>query len=834
MSDAYRQFLEQKIRFDHASGFEIDSGCVNPKLKPHQRDIVCWAVRGGCRAIFASFGLGKTFMQIEIVRIMQPGTGLPGLIVLPLGVRQEFMRDGKTLGVNFKFIRTADEMTAGHNFYLTNYESIRDGKLDPNLFGVVSLDEASVLRGYGTKTYQTFLQLFDQVQYKFVATATPSPNRYKELIHYAGFLGILDTGQALTRWFKRDPSKAGNLTLHPHKEAEFWLWLNSWAAFIQKPSDLGYSDEGYELPRMTVHYHEVKASHDDAGEDRDGQKIMFRDAALGLKDAAREKRDTLPLRIEKMLEIVGNDPDSHYLLWHDLEDERRAIKKALPAAVEVYGSQDLDIREQNVIDFSDGKIQYLATKPELSGSGCNFQKHCHKAIFLGIGYKFNDFIQSIHRIYRFLQQYRCEIHIIYADTEYEILKTLQHKWTAHNLMVDRMSELIREHGLNSLSLAEPLKRTIGVERIEASGHGWRVANNDCVDETKRMETNSMGLIVTSIPFANHYEYTASYNDFGHTDDNDHFWRQMDFLTPELYRVLMPGRIAAIHVKDRILFGNVTKHGFPSCDMFHEETSLHFRKHGFVKIGMITVETDVVRENSQTYRLGWTEQCKDGSKMGVGCSEYIYLFRKPQTDQSRAYADLPVMKSKEEYTRGRWQVDAHGKWRSSGNRLLTPEELANLPEDIVSKVFTEWSLQNVYDYEQHVKIAEELDNRKKLPSGFSLLKLGSHHPFIWHDVNRMITLNGEQTKRGLENHICPLQFDVVDRLIVRYSNKGEPVYDPFGGLFTVPYRAILLGRIGRAAELKTSYFYDGTRMLKLAEQQKSIPDLFACLEEEDAA
>ncbi|MCY1275345.1 hypothetical protein D9M70_239880 [compost metagenome] len=830
---AYLDFLRQKIRLADFAGFDVGDDDINPILKPHQRAIVRWAVRGGCRAIFAAFGLGKSVMQIEILRLIQQLAGGPVLICLPLGVRQEFRRDGAMLGVEFKFIRSPDEMEDGQVFYLTNYESIRDGKLDPALFTAVSLDEASVLRSFGSKTYQTFLGLFGGVRYRFVATATPSPNRYKELIHYAGFLGIMDTGQALTRFFQRDSTQANNLTLYPHKEREFWLWLNSWAIFLQRPSDLGFSDKGYELPELRVIYHEVPANHAAAGTEKDGQGLLFRDAALGVQQASAEKRDSLDARVAKMMAILQDDPHSHYILWHDLEDERHAIQKALPQAVSVYGSQDLDEREQAIVDFSDGKFQYLSAKPVIAGSGCNFQRHCHKAVFVGIGFKFNDFIQAVHRIQRFLQRYPVEIHIIHSEAEREVLRALQKKWTQHNHMVANMTEIIREHGLNSLSMQDILARTIGVERIEVSGEHFRVANNDCVLEAQAMAENSVDLIVTSIPFANHYEYTPSYNDFGHTENNDHFWQQMDFLTPQLLRVLKPGRLYCCHVKDRILFGNVTGAGAPTVSPFHMEATFHARKHGFDYLGMITVVTDVVRENNQTYRLGWSEQCKDGTKMGVGSPEYILLLRKPQTDRSRGYADEPVRKEKSEYTRARWQVDAHAFWRSSGNRQLTAEELATLGPDKLAKAFTEYSLANVYDYDFHVRIGQELELRGALPSTFMSLAPGSHHAEVWHDVNRMITLNGNQTQKGLQNHVCPLQFDIVDRLITRYSNPGDLVHDPFGGLMTVPYRAIKLGRRGSASELNTAYFFDGVQYLQAAEKEVAMPDLFASLEESAA-
>jgi DNA modification methylase len=816
----YQEFVASKMILDNKSGFAAVD--IHPLLKPHQRDIVAWACDGGRRAIFAAFGLGKSLIQLEIMRQAQRHCGGRQLIICPLGVRQEFKRDAGKIGMETTFVRwTAD--LGGDGLYLTNYESVRDGRLDVNEFNAVSLDEASVLRSYGSKTYQNFLTLFAGVRYRFVATATPSPNRHKELIHYAGFLGIMDTGQALTRFFQRDSTKANNLTLYPHKEREFYLWLNSWAIFLQRPSDLGYSDDGYELPPIQITYHKIKTEIEFRA-DRDGQFRLFNNASLSLSDASAEKRRSIDARVQRAAEIIRADPDSHYILWHDQEEERRAIKRALPESVEVFGSLDLEEREQRIIDFSDGKFKYLATKPILSGSGCNFQYHCHKAIYVGIGFKFNDFIQSLHRINRFLQEHPVEVHIIHTDTESHVLRVLQEKWRQHEETVQIMTEIIRKYGLNVLDMAKELGRSIGCERVEVTGTNYRAVNNDCVDETKRMAENSIDLIHTSIPFSNHYEYSPSYNDFGHNTDNGSFFAQMDYLTPELLRVLRPGRVAAIHVKDRVQFGSVTGYGMPSMDPFHADCIAHYRRHGFVYFGMITIVTDVVRENNQTYRLGWTEQCKDGSKMGVGCPEYVLLFRKLPSD-SRAYADIPVRKSKEEYTRARWQIDAHAFWRSSGDRHLSVDEIKSYPVPTIGKMFEDWSLSSLYDYEAHVKIGEELDAKGVLPTTFMLLDPASHNRDVWHDVNRMLTLNSTQKQRNLNNHICPLQHDIVTRIIERYSNKGETIYDPFGGLMTVPYNAVRMGRLGIGCELNAEYFRDGLSYLAAADQEVKMPSLF---------
>lgn len=1211
----YQEFLERKVAFDRSYGHDIARSEIHPWLKPHQADIVAWAVKGGRRAIFAAFGLGKSVIQLETLRLtLAKHGGGKALIICPLGVRIEFAADAAKLEIETRFVRRTAELD-GDGIYITNYESVRDGRLDVDEFTAVSLDEASVLRSFGSKTYQTFLAGFSRIPYRFVATATPSPNRYKELIHYAGFLGVMDTGQALaqplsepvltpsgwasmgdlrpgdqvigvdgkptdilgvypqgekpiyrvefsdgsftrctgdhlwltrtqyqrnaaakyakrnpgadtsqywhvsttdeiatsitctstgsknhevpiadpvmfdsrpvdvdpyllgfllgdghlrqtsvnfttadqwivdhiattvadlalsvrknphvrkdgqpnydysisagpagrtgrghesnavlrairrygligkrawekfvpddylhnspdvrlallqglmdadgtiatdgrnrttklcttsrqlsddalfiarslggtasvreragrkpngdpgrpqylvtlrlpngtvpfrlprkadlvrdrekypprryitavipdgvesaqciavdhperlyltrdcvvthnTRFFQRDSTKANNLTLYPHKQREFYLWLASWAAFVQSPADLGHDPTGYELPERRIVTHEVAVDMTDEHVDRDGQGGLFRSAALGLKEAAAEKRMSMPARIDNLMEIVhqhrAENPGDQVIIWCDLNDEQDAIEQALAAEAitfsSVRGALDPDEVERRLAEWKNRGTYALIGKPVMLGQGMNLQQ-CNTAIFVGVTYKFNDVIQAVHRIHRFGQTRTTYTHLIYANTEAEVIATIREKWTLHDDLTGTMTDIIREHGLDPAAVVKELTRSMGIERVEASGVGWLVANNDCVLETRAMDDNSVDLIVTSIPFSNHYEYTPSYNDFGHTDDNEHFWAQMDFLTPELLRILAPGRIYACHVKDRILFGAVTGAGVPTVSPFHAEALQHGIKHGFDYLGMITVVTDVVRENNQTYRLGWSEMAKDGTKMGVGSPEYILLFHKPQTDRTKGYADTPVTHDKTEYTRARWQVDAHAFWRSNGDRPLTSDELAALPVEQRSKLFTEQTMRRVYDYESHIKIGETLEGRGALPAKFMSLAPGSWHPEVWTDINRMLTLNGDQKRRNLAMHVCPLQFDIVDRLIERYSNPGDLVFDPFGGLFTVPMRALLKDRRGRAVELNPGYFLDGVKHLEATERNQSMPGLFDLADESAAS
>lgn len=581
---------------------------------------------------------------------------------------------------------------------------------------------------------------------------------------------------------------------------------------LTSPADLGYDATGYDLPPMEIRTHVLPPTAGTAL-DKDGQCRMEINQAASLKDAAHEKNRSLPARVKKAKEIVDSDPEAHFILWHDLEEERREILRQIPGTVDIYGSMDYDERERRVIDFSEGRSRLFATKKSLSGQGCNFQRHCHRAIFVGIDYEFNDFIQAIHRIYRFLQAEKVIIDIIYTEAEDGIYRALMKKWEQHNTMQQKLREIVQKYGLSERLAAIRMARSIGVDRVEFQGKAWTAVNNDCCQETAKMPDNSVDLIVTSIPFSNHYEYTASYNDFGHNESTERFFEQMDFLSPQLLRILKPGRVFACHVKDRVLFGNATGYGMPTMEPFHAQCIQHYMKHGFAYFGMITVVTDVVRENNQTYRLGWTEQCKDGSKMGVGCPEYILLFRKLPSDRSKAYADEPVTKSKDDYTRAQWQIDAHGFWRSSGDRLISKEELMRADVSKLQALYRKYSRETVYDYDAHVELAKKLDEDGHLPATFMVVAPGSWTDQVWDDVNRMRTLNTNQSQQKRVMHVCPLQLDIVDRLINRYSNEGDLVLDPFGGLGTVALEAIKAKRRGYTIELNNDYFRDAVGYLR---------------------
>lgn len=832
----YEEFLKNKVIISEDYGFEPN--WIPEIAKDHQKDICSWTLRGGRRAIFASFGLGKTFMQlINAVNCIKE-TGKPFLIACPLGVMGEFKRDNEKLNTGFEieYIKDTDTISEySKKIYLTNYERIRKGDIKADKFGGVSFDEASILRNLKTETTNYIIKYFKQIPYRFVATATPSPNDYIEILNYAEFLGIADRGNLLTKFFKRNPQKAGDLMLLESQKNDFWMWVSSWAVFINTPSDLGYPNDNYDLPKLNVIEHRIENLSDEIIQNKFGDLILFKDNTKSLVDSSREKRDSLELRCQKTFEITETLKDDNFILWHHRETERDELEKLYKSKSynSVFGSQKNEVKEDLLIDFSNGEYQYLLTKPVIAGSGCNFQEYCNNMIFVGIDYKFNDFIQAIHRLYRFGQDKEVNVHVIYTNNEDHVFSTLMKKWEKHKELQTEMIKLVREYGLNNELIRDKMERQIFSNGDKVVIGDATLYNNDTVvisADGNEVPDNSVGMVLTSIPFGNHFEYSGNYNDFGHNINNEGFFDQMDYLVPHLFRMLIPGRVAAIHVKDRIRYSYQNGTSFTSMDDFSGDTVRSFKKHGFHLIGKITITTDVVRENNQTYRLGHSEKCKDGSKMGVGMPEYILLFRKAPTNADNAYSDLPVFKEKDEYPVERWQLDAHAYWRSSGDHYLNVDDLKDKDLKEVWRVWKQYNEEGLYTFENHLKLSTELEKKGKISREYMTIPPHSNNDFVWTDINRMNTLNARQVSSNKEKHICPLQIDIVDRLIELFSMKGETVYEPFGGLMTVPTRSLKMGRKAMAVELNSDYYKDGLFYVRSMHEKLNMPTLFDLLEQ----
>jgi DNA modification methylase len=898
MNEAYKKLLEDKIVLAEKHGIDVPRETFHPSLRPDQIDIAIWLLSIGAGLCAPDAGSGKTRIGCEVGRIIQQRFGGVFLIVTELGAMDTFIDkdpevgEGVNLGLDLQYFTNGkDALASGLPIVCTNYERIRDGHWDFSQFIGVWLDEGNYLK---TMASQTTGQLIDQlraVKWKWVATATPSPNEHLELINYAHALGICDRGQILTRFFQRDSTKAGELTIHEHHVADFWLWVSSWCIATTSPADLGYEYEGFVLPKLNLHWVEVPMGKPVAGGvDRNGQMQLVANQNTSMSARSAVRRESIDVRVAKALEIVEQHPDDHFILWHHLELERLALNKAFKEKDRYacnYGAMKDDERERNVVWFTKGELKYLATKPELNGVGCNFQKHCNKAIFVAVNDSFNDWYQAIKRIWRFYNPNdEVDIWVLYTPEQYDTVRNLRRKWAEHIEMRDQLQAIIKECGLSQTKQIEERRRTFMVDRQEWHGKAFTYVNNDAVVEWANVPENSIDFINSSYPFGNHYEYTNFYNDFGHNIDNKSFIRQLDHLLPSLYRALKPGRIHTVHLKNRIHYGKVTGLGF---SIFHRFTHLvcdAMEKHGFQTMGFHYIPTDVVSENNQTYRLGYGEMQKDATKMGSGVPEEIWVFRKPPTSSANAYADEPVKHNQitcpccghkdgtvafmpwlsefdesEEvgimascpgckqfvhpqdligilsanYTLAQWQIDASAFWHTSGNRLLTLEELRGWDIDRLRKQW--WhklNTETIYDYEGHLEVLKYFEQHGRLSKKWETLPMRSRTPYIWQDVNRMHGLNLEQARRKQQNHICPQPFDEVQRVIELYTNPGDLVGDPFGGLGTTSYIAVKMGRRAFSTELNPVYCKAAVHYLKQIEMKAAIPTLFDVVVKEEQA
>lgn len=843
MDSLYEQFLQSKIKLAAKGGIAVDRSLLHPSLRPDQADIVLWALELGAALVAPDAGMGKTRIGIEVMRILQTHFGGRCLIVTELGAADTFcdqdpeVGEAAAMGLRIDYVTDRESALASPcDILVTNYERVRTGNFDFGCFTAVWLDEGNYVKNMASETTEVLKTQLARVKYKYIATATPSPNEQLELINYAHVLGICDRGQILTRFFQRNSVKAGELTLHPQHEDDFFLWVHSWCIAITSPKDLGYDYPGFELPKLNIHWVEVPINKSlDAGKEKDGQARLFIESRSGLSEAAKIKRQSIDSRVFKALEIRSQRPTEHFILWHHLEDERKAIKNMMDFQGkkfgEIYGSQPWEIREKNIVAFTKGQLTDLSTKPSVSGVGCNFQKYCWNEIFVGITDSFDDIYQALKRVYRFYNpSEEVNVWLLYAPEEYDIVLNLKRKWAEHDLMREKTREIIKKYGLDHSKYIEEKRRSFTTKRIVTEGKDFTLANNDCVFELDNIADDSIHMILSSFPFGNHYEYTDKYNDFGHNQTNQDFIRQLDFLIPKLLRVLAPGRICAVHLKNRIHYGSVTGLGFSTLHRFTHLVADAMEKHGFHTIGWHYIPTDVVGENNQTYRLGYTEMKKDSTKMGAGIPEEIWVFRKAPSSNSNAYADEPV-RHQPDYTLAHWQVDADCFWKSSGNRYLTPTEMVAWGLDKIQAWWKRFNRSTVYDYDQHVRLLQDLDDKDKLSRLFTTLPLQSNTDFILNGVNRMRGLNLEQSRRKLQNHICPMPFDEVDRVIELYSNPDEKILDPFGGLGTTGVRALKKGRKAYIIELNEVYAKSAAIYLKEAEYKNEIPTLFDVLSDD---
>lgn len=406
---------------------------LSPALFPFQRDVVAWALSLGRAAIFAECGLGKTLMQLEWARIVAERAGGRVLILSPLAVAQQTIREGARFGIPVRY--AASQADVGDGITITNYERL--DRFDAASFAGVVLDESSILKSFMGRTKRTLVTMFASTPYRLACTATPAPNDHIELGNHSEFLGVLDSFEMLTRWFINDTSLFGNYRLKGHAEAPFWDWVCSWARCVTKPSDLGYSDDGYVLPELSMHRHVVDVDV------RNGRgENLFRVPDLSATSVHREKRITAPARAATIGALVALEYREPWLVWCDTDYEADALTAVISGATEVRGSDSLESKERALMGFVDGSVRVLVTKPGIAGWGLNFQ-HCARVAFVGATFSYEQFYQAVRRSWRFGQKRPVNVHVAMAQTELEIWNVLTRKQQLHHGMSAAMSAAMR-------------------------------------------------------------------------------------------------------------------------------------------------------------------------------------------------------------------------------------------------------------------------------------------------------------------------------------------------------------------------------------------------------
>ncbi len=407
----YGDFLRAKERRVHRAGIDVSAGDLHPHLFPFQRATVAWAAKLGRAAIFANTGLGKTLMQIEWARVM----GGRAMILAPLAVSSQTAREARTIGLDITICRDDSDVRDGIN--ITNYERLE--KFDLSRFDSVVLDESSILKSFDGKMRAMLTEQCGGIRYRLACTATPSPNDTMELGNHAEFLGVMRASEMLATYFTHDGGETQKWRLKGHARKEFWRWVASWGAMIQRPSDIGFDDSGYDLPPLRMHEHIVSIA---ASDDRES---LFAMPALGLNETRRARKESITERVAQAAEIIRREPGA-WIVWCELNAEADALQDAIPGAIEIRGSDSAEEKERGLLAFSDGAAPILISKPSICGFGMNWQ-HCHKMLFVGISYSWESFYQAIRRCYRFGQTLPVDVHLILSGPEQSVLEALKRK-----------------------------------------------------------------------------------------------------------------------------------------------------------------------------------------------------------------------------------------------------------------------------------------------------------------------------------------------------------------------------------------------------------------------
>lgn len=447
----YEGFLECKKIKHTQSGFDVDRAALSPMLFDYQKDLVKWALKIGRAALFTMTGTGKTLMQVEFARQVQIKTGGNVLVLAPLAVSAQTIREALKIGVTINYAHNQKEVKPG--ITISNYERIEN--FDPSYFSGIVLDESSILKSFDSYTRTILTENFKHTPYKLACTATPAPNDFMELGNHAEFLNVMSRTEMLSMFFVHDGGDTSKWRLKGHAVDKFWEWCASWAAILSKPSDLGYSDNGFILPELRTH-EIVVPSEAPAG-------MLFAFEAQTLEERRLGRQSSFKGRVARCADIV-NKSDGHFLVWCDLNIESEALRKPIPGCVEVKGSDSQEHKEKSMLDFAAGKIKCLVSKPSICGFGMNFQV-CHKMAFVGLSDSFEQYFQAVRRCWRFGQKQPVDVYVITSEAEGAVVKNIKRKEREAIIMIDSMVAHTKSFVMDNI------KKSVKLDRTYAPGLG---------------------------------------------------------------------------------------------------------------------------------------------------------------------------------------------------------------------------------------------------------------------------------------------------------------------------------------------------------------------------
>lgn len=624
----YAAFLEAKRHVPQIHGLELDSDAVSPMLFPFQQAIVRWAVRRGRAAVFASTGLGKTWMQLEWASLL-PG---PSLIISPLAVAEQTADIARQLGRPAHVIRDGAEVDP-ERINITNYERLH--RFDPGQFGSVVLDESSILKAVDGKTRDKLIREWTAIPHRLCCTATPAPNDLNELANHAEFLGICTRREMLATYFVHDDA---GWRIKGHARDAFYRWLATWAVYIRTPADLGFNLTGYDLPPLALSEERV------AVEIGPTNGIMFPTLAKGVQGRHAARRGSLQARVERTVELIRSN-DEQWLVWCGLNDEGRALKAALgDECVLIEGADSSESKVERERLWRSGGVRVLITKPSIFGWGLNWQ-HCHNMAFLGIGDSFESYFQAIRRCWRFGQTEPVRVHIVLSDAEAAVIENVRRKEAEHERTVTEVVSRMSEWEKAEVAGAQ-VPDTDGYSTDEATGTGWRMLLGDACERLNEIAPGSLALSVHSPPFAQLYTYSASMRDLGNCRTAEEFMEQYRFVARALLRATMPGRRAAVHVQQIAL--TKVMHDVIAWRDFRAEVVKLYQDEGWLYHGEVVVDKDpqaqAIRTKSKT--LLFVQKNKDSSWSIPAMADYILLFRAPGDNPVPVQSDV----SNEEWIR----------------------------------------------------------------------------------------------------------------------------------------------------------------------------------------